>query len=447
MLLDYDKLFDALRKLVKWHNWINFLQTEEVNAWRTLPKMKEETGVEGDVSANLLDEIDSLLEGYEEDLHATHDALLDSLAAVMEIDGQTIRKRTLEIAPDDVDGETVKADPDNVGDGSLVFRQEEEENLKEDWIRIVCTSPGVFQATSANVSETLSTAYENMLTNGTFDSWTDDELDNWTLKEGEYGVNLQKSTDAHRGDACIDSITGSWRLVQEVSMAADKRYVVGIWLKKEEGATGHLYLELVDENLNKIADDYLDIDVSSLSTGWTLHFFTSKAPTNLATAAYLSIRLANQGGAHVYLDTCQMAEMILVNGIYFALLEGSKGFGIGDKFGGNVGDGVCIQAKRYTKHTATEDSNDYELVFSGNVAGDFPVGRYIQHPDEKTWHRITNVEAGPVTTVTVTPACTGSWENKEVCAVEEGFIQKFLVEQYGKTLPSSHTPTQEDPEW
>jgi hypothetical protein len=212
-------------------------------------------------------------------------------------------------------------------------------------------------------------------------------------------------------------------------------------VQKAAGATGDIYVEVLDENNIQRVTEELHIVIGDLeaSDTWYFKFFTFKAPPNATSTWRLSIRTDSQATASVFLDNLQFGEMDAFNDMHFALFSGSVAFSVGDRFA------FTIQVAPAGDAYVADNGNQETIELSEHVDDEFPVGASIQNSTDKTWHRITSSTWTDKTTIVVTPKAFTSWTGLSVQAFYHGRIQELIGRLFGEQLPSSDTPTREDP--
>jgi len=392
----------------------------------------------------------------------SRNTLFRSLNLAMADESESLRKRHLEIPAANIEADgTLEAHENNVGDGVLVYTFAEKEIAIEDQLQCICTSsigaryafnilggPAVSAtgpiARGAGSSGSLSPLYETAITNGTFETWSGDPVgaDDWTLLSGVWATNAKKSTTHFAGAYALESIKDSnWQAYQVVSLTPGDVYAFGCWIRKATGATGNVYIEVIDESNVQQVTEELNIVLGDLAAPdtWYFKFFTFVAPPNATATWRLSIRTASQAAASVFLDNLQFGEMSAFNNMYFALFSGSVAFSEGDRF-------ACTIQVTPAGDAYTVDDGDQETIeLSEHVDDEFPVGASIQNSTDKTWHRIVTSVWTDKTTITVTPVAFTSWVGLSVQAFYHGRIQELIGRLFGEQLPSSDTPTREDP--
>jgi len=494
-ILNYTTYFNALRECTRIFFWLEYLQSVSSTSFRSLPYIQTLLQAQFptlDISnvrtlANNIDSFKAYLQLLLTDLFATIGeelhvvtptdpvTVLEALEKAMIVDSETIRTNTIEINPADATVGIVVPKGTNTGSGVLIAGTPTELAL-EDWIRCVCTSvatsgnetfalsgaqarnsPTAFGLAGAGTGPSLVTAMDSLLTDGSFEDWNDatpNALSEWTKDAGTFATDMAHDTTAPlRGTHVLKSLFGvtNWRLSQAVTLDAGTKYAVGIWLKKVATAAGDLYLEIWDATSQASGGvtEELTVDFDSeLTTDWTFHYFTFTAPV-ITTDLRLVIRTVSQTTAAIYLDAVQLTEMISFNGIDFALFAGATDFVLDDEFGYGTGTALGIDVRNtVVDNTPAEvdDGTATTLIFSGeDLTTAFPVGAYVQHPVDLTWHRITNSVFSTNTTITVTPGAFATWIGEAVVAVKKGRIQELLGRLFNTLLPSSDTPSQEDP--
>jgi len=494
--MNYTLFFNKLRVITSVFFNLEYLQQREVEAKWALPYLKKvvldpfESQDVPEQAETFLDAIEAARLGFSDiksALNTTFDAVItdsqyeariaDSssffslLSLDMNANDETIRKRHLEIASENVDTDgSIKAPNSNSGTGKLIYTFNDLEIAAEDQLQCICTTSTAarstfelsggpaelatsFEEQGAGFGTTLSPLYERGLTNGTFEAWTGtpDEADEWTAITGEWGTDMKKGTDVYSGTYALESVNdqADWRIYQSITLVPDEVYAFGCWVRKATGASGHIYVEICDTDNIQQVDDELDINLSDLAEAdtWYFKYFTFTAPKTAAASWRLIVRADTHTTAAASLDNMQLGAMTEFNHMFFALFEGDEPFGIGDKFGyysATTGFDVQVSAVG-DPQTATGDSDQDTIVLTGDHAADFPVGASVQNSTDKTWHRITSSEYDTVTTIEVTPKAFTPWNGLVVRAFYHGRVQELIGRLYGEQLPSDDSPSQEDP--
>ena len=282
-------------------------------------------------------------------------------------------------------------------------------------------------------------------------------LDDWigyrtdTDTEAEWGnSHRREETIVNHGDnaLCLD-ITPGCILVQAFTASERSVYTCGFWARKSVGASGTLTVSLVDEDLVAVSATTLVLDISTLADdAWSFHYFVFETPALIAVEWNLQLKITSAGAGRIYLDEIQLAEMTEWNHIHFAVFAGSTDFAIDDEFGfGSDARGFTIRVVPWSDAMATEsDSTQTNIRLDGDQTAYFPVGSWVQHPTDLTWHRvISSTTGGGKTTVVVTPKAFTSWVSLNVYAIKQGKIQEFFARCFEVGLPSAGSPTQGDP--
>jgi len=487
--MNYTNLFNRLRVLTSAFFDLEYHQQQTAEARRPLPYLRDmvlapfeaqDVPVQASTFSASISTALSGLTGAKQALQMSFSSVWDSVLGELRVpsrsilfrsldlnmkdESESLRKRHLEIPVANIEADgTLEAHEDNAGDGVLVYTFAEKEIAIEDQLQCICTSsigeryvfsisggPAVSSTGSvvqgAGSSNALSPLYETEITNGTFETWSGDPegADDWTLLSGAWETNAKKSDVSFAGTYALEitSTAAASQAYQIVSLTPGNVYAFGCWVRKATGATGNVYIEVIDESNVQQVTEELNIVLGDLAAPdtWYFKFFTFVAPPNATATWRLSIRTASQAAASVFLDNLQFGEMSAFNNMYFALFSGSVAFSEGDRF-------ACTIQVTPAGDAYTVDDGDQETIeLSEHVDDEFPVGASIQNSTDKTWHRITSSEwADDKTIIVVTPKAFTPWTGLSVQAFHHGRIQELIGRLFGEQLPSSDTPTREDP--
>jgi len=402
---------------------------------------------------------------------------LAALSAAMEEDSKSIRTRILEVDSNDLEADgSVKAHSGNTGTGIIVVKVDTE-SAAEQPVTVECTGNGtagseVFRlagAQRANAATTLlrgfgstnMTAALNTLSDSLLAAWSGSPaaLSNWTLNTGTWGTEIeQEASTVLRGSYSLEgNPAGNYALSQTVVLLKDTWYAMGAWLRKATGATGNVHFEILNAAGTQAIATELDVDVAALSDSvWTCKWVIFKTGKENPQGYKFSIRSDNAATADHFIDLPQLTKLADLGGLLFGAFAGATDFAIGDKFGFGgavLGINFQLQAAGTERTTDTSGCTHDTLVFTGaDYTADFPVGNYIQHPVQRSWHKVTTSAYSADTTVTVAPPAHSEgtdWNNQTVVAKKEGLLQRFLgriaTAEGALALPSAASPTEDDP--
>lgn len=214
----------------------------------------------------------------------------------------------------------------------------------------------------------------NLLTNSSFDDFTGDTPDNWTVAVGTAGTHVFKETGtSFDGGTCLritgdgsnltqlrqqfDTSTGTSGVLDELA-----QYSVCLWLRRDgtAPAAGVLTVDLVDGSFVAISDmnspavaNSFTIDLTTLSTDWTSYTGVFRTPLVLPATAYIRLRLSTAltNGRSVYIDRLGLGVMtqVYTSGPSVSVHSGSTAFRQG-----NFGE-VAVTSSRGRGTSATLD--------------------------------------------------------------------------------------------
>lgn len=393
MAIDYTKLFDRLRELIKHFNILEVRQTGIVEANYPLPYIKNkildpyetqkvtselatlETDFDTAISSvetlkrALIAYFEAALAGIASDLGeyavASPLEVLGALADAMDRDSKTLNARELIVHASDVDTDlTIKPHTDNAaGTGRLVYifvrpGLSPSEIANSEVLQCQCISSTtekeeVFQLSGegshsreshlgqgSGLGPTL-TALGESIDNGDFEDWiTPPAADNWTaVLPATWGTEIAQDAGQYEGTYCVktDYLEGNWKITHPmpITLLPNTVYVMSLWVKKEAGATGTLRFGISDGDAVDafVASCAYDKPVADLAETYTLKFVAFKTPAAVSSDWKLGISCASPGTKDFFFDLCQFGTMTAFNNMCFAICSGVTRFGIADKFG------------------------------------------------------------------------------------------------------------------
>lgn len=194
----------------------------------------------------------------------------------------------------------------------------------------------------------------NILTNSGYESWTDNEPDNWEVTAGTGGTNIfRESSLIYDGEFAM-RITGdaggtltSLRQIfgdsdgTEGEISPNVQVSVNVFVRRGGAAVsaGVWEIALVDENDDIVQDDAgvdnsYSIDLTSLTVSYASFTGVFRTPSIMPSSLYLRTGLttALTSGVSVYFDKLSLGIMtqLYTSGPYFAVHAGSIPFEIGD---------------------------------------------------------------------------------------------------------------------
>jgi len=214
-------------------------------------------------------------------------------------------------------------------------------------------SGGSTQVVVANPATEGSTI--NLLTNGSFEDFTGNAPDSWTIVTGTAGTTLSETTTSYVGTNALSLIgTGAaerTRIAQQLRASPTTpglvepktRYAIGFWCRVSVvPSQGTLRVSLRDgttDGATVIGGAHATIDLTGETTSYAFHSVQVLTPADLPDNIYCVVELtvAIESGKSVYVDQLSITEMVRhENGPYFAVFPGSTPFLTGDVFTATV---------------------------------------------------------------------------------------------------------------
>ena len=211
----------------------------------------------------------------------------------------------------------------------------------------------------------------NVVSNGTFDSWTASVPDNWTVGGDTAGIK-QLTSGAFRGSSALwlDNHTSRATLQQNLgsfTLGPGKRIIFGCWAKRVAGVpTRDINIEL-----EGAGGAYATLDIAPASTSWVLYKASYQhdwyAPQETMTltigkdqeSAGISVAI---DGMFVYVPP-QMGT----NGQFIQIIAGATDWRIGDYLTVTISNNYASTVLSYTERFFAPFANGIELPT--NAAG------------------------------------------------------------------------------
>ena len=189
----------------------------------------------------------------------------------------------------------------------------------------------------------------NVLTNSSFDVFTSDVPDNWTLEVGTAGTHVkEESTITFAGNRSVE-IVGDGSNLTELRQQFDSstgtagtldsfsQYSWCIWARRDATAasTGILTIDLVDGDGVVLADangasNSTTIDLTALTTVFAPYSVAFRTPAQVPSELYLRMRLttALENGRSVFLEHGSLGEMtqLYSSGPWLSVHSGAVAF-------------------------------------------------------------------------------------------------------------------------
>lgn len=389
-IISYTSLFERLKVLIKYFNILEarqsstgsanyplpYIKNQIIDPFETLGLTNELATLESDFTAatnaieslklSVLSWFEAALAGIASELGVYNDispaAVLTALADAMQRDAETVNAREMIVNTNDIgpDG-TIKAHVSNTGAGKLVYTfvrpgLSPSEIANAEVLQCICTSATtlkqeVFQLSGEKKNSRVShlgrgsglgstvTSLGASITNNSFESWTSNAADNWTAVLGAWNTEIVQDTSKYEGTYCVKTAysEGDWKITHALPITLQPYtiYAIGLWAKKNTGATGTLRFGLSNGSAVDafVAGCVKSVDVSALGTTYEFQFLAFKTPAVVDSSWTIGISSATPGGADFFFDLIQFGAMTAFNEMYFAIFSGSTGFGLNDKFG------------------------------------------------------------------------------------------------------------------
>lgn len=210
------------------------------------------------------------------------------------------------------------------------------------------------QLTCVNAGQ--NNASGNLLTNGSFEAFTSNAPNNWTIINGTAGTNILKGSTAnsYAGLASLqvvgDGLTNT-ALTQQFNLPAtgtgarlqpETVYAFNFWAKMDSvPGAGVLAVELVDQNgAVTVSDQNVPnaslVPLTTAATTYTAYNGTFITPRVMPANTFLRLRLSTplSAGKNLFIDHLAMATMtrLYAGGVYLTMFSGSVPFILGDTF-------------------------------------------------------------------------------------------------------------------
>lgn len=192
----------------------------------------------------------------------------------------------------------------------------------------------------------------NLLTNSSWEDWTSNVPDNWTLVAGAAGTNIVRSTTAYDGAyavECAGDGTTNFNITQTFDLSAGTlgelspltQYGFNMWWRRDGVAAGSgvMTIDLIDGSNNIIQDansqnNTFTVDLTALTATYTAYQGVFRTPLVLPSTIKIRIRLttALTAGRSVFFDRGSLGIMqrLYVGGPAVCVYSGSVPFRGGD---------------------------------------------------------------------------------------------------------------------
>lgn len=199
---------------------------------------------------------------------------------------------------------------------------------------------------SASVGSASPTAGANstILTNGDFETFTDDVPDGWTLVAGTAGTHLVEESaalDVYHGGKCLrfdgDGTQASIEIKLPIANAivtANKRYLVSCWIKGTATIAAGAVLISFEGTGYTAGSDKIAIAAGDIPTSYALYHFFVTMPETIPSDFRVVVRWSGTPTAakKLWIDDLACAPVTYGAGVGMAIVRGSVPFVRGDRF-------------------------------------------------------------------------------------------------------------------
>lgn len=183
----------------------------------------------------------------------------------------------------------------------------------------------------------------SLLSNGTFEDFTDDEPNGWDVIAGTVATHiLQTTAEQYRGDSALhfdgDNTQASIKISQTIpqgQMQSRRGYFVSVRLKASAASgTGSFTLMFEGTGYTASSSEKVAISAGAMPTSYTLYSFFVCTPATLPDDWALTINNAGTPGAssNVYVDDVFVVPAVYHGGVAAAVIPGSTPFAVSDRF-------------------------------------------------------------------------------------------------------------------
>lgn len=386
-------LFTRLGKLVKAYNLLATYQTSAASAIdevldeyasdrEILPSFQQSENMweatVGSVRVTMIDAARTTVEWAGEDLDMPvrdFDAVAGRLIEDMYSNSESVNANA-------VASGAVSAGGSNVGDGLLFAtsmiaetaveasdRGRPDERIIAETVRLTCVSDGLAGGTEGSEEFTIegelprpdvtsvddrgsgsgpsvtvmfAEGSPNLLTNGSFEDWTDSAPDDWTAVGGSTCVAENTSLKVE-GSSCVEMVGESTIDEISITQALDSddiqpntTYFLAGWFRTSGlAATSTAKLEVTGTGFTAAAEEVWTDSSTFAESAWTAAHFFFHTPRDVPSD--LSIKASLTGtnitsAEHLYIDCVTCAEAVSHGGCRYGLLRGETDFVRGDYF-------------------------------------------------------------------------------------------------------------------
>lgn len=382
---DYTVLFTRLGRIVKYFNdYLTFQGTalmgsgsgaddilDEYSDRRDLVKslQSDYESFAGNVSAfngKLVNHATATLADLRLTLNAPSSGpstILPLLARQMAVDSQSLDANVIS-AP------VVTVVSGAVGDGTLVCSKldvdgQDDQRIKTEAVAVACVSDSGTGSTAGGEtfsvvgypSQPTSGSYKtrgsgstrvtvadssNLISNGTFETFTANIPDDFTLVAGTAGTHvLQETVNFHRGAGALkldgDAVATTVTLTYDLSdLLPSTIYAANAWVRKSGTVSAGSNLQIAVTGTGFTTVNLYNADPTGLTTSYAAknNFFATPGvvPTNLKLT--ITWTAANTAGATalIYIDDLVLVRPSVLGHVQYAIFAGDTDFAIGDQF-------------------------------------------------------------------------------------------------------------------
>jgi len=244
----------------------------------------------------------------------------------------------------------------SVSEGAEEFEilgQRAEVNLDEDWPKGSGTRARI-NAANSYAEQNIGAGY-NVLRNSTFENFTTNTPDGWTIATGAAGTDVLEDSGAYRGSKCLEIVgdgSTAVKLTQSFNSSSgtlgrikpDTLYTISFAVKQTGAmSAGQLKVYVTDGSTvlnnadsNRKMEIQLDYNVvGDLTTSWQLKTLVCMTPTEIPKGSYIVIETptAFNSGVSVFIDDLCLAEMHrpIAGGLAYQVIPGSTRFSYDDE--------------------------------------------------------------------------------------------------------------------
>lgn len=225
---------------------------------------------------------------------------------------------------------------------------------------------------NTSMSSTDYSAGINVLTNGSFENWTDGVPDDWTVSPSSVGISQYTASPFRSSSALLfANATGARIAVRQnttstLTLGPGKRVVIGFWVRRVSG-TAVEDVELSITTASGTAYAAIAADAASINAAgstWKLYTGAYQHPYT-APPETMQIQVAREGdsSATVAVDCVFLVvpAQAGTNGQFFQIVSGSTDWRIGDRMTVQVTNNYASSVLSYTERFFAPFANGIEI--------------------------------------------------------------------------------------